>query len=427
MTIARPIPLGERLAALKLSMLPVWVYDHDHGRFRWANERALELWRAESEEELLTRDFSKNSEATRTRLENYLASLRKGQLVAEDWTLYPRGKPATMTLHGSGIELDDGRLAILFQAVLKESQLAPSMVRGVEALRHTSLMVSLLSLTGSALFHNPAALRVFGDTPDIAGWFADDGRAMLAAVAAGSDFASEELVRTAEGPRWHAIQARPATDPVSGERAVLLQQTDVRERRRAEDLAETRSKLLEELNHTLALVEQQRQQILALSAPVLDVGRETVAVPLIGNIGSDRISEIAQRLLPALQSQRTRYVILDLTGCSELAESDARRLGQLASAIQLLGARPILTGINPQLARALVTSGTELAGLPTLRTLREAIEHCRIATAKAPAADRSALGAAPSSRPLSRPSKPSKSPGSPKPPRPSLSLPDEPE
>lgn len=379
-------------------MLPVWVYDHDYGRFRWANERALELWRAESEEELLARDFSNNSAATRTRLENYLASLRKGQLVAEDWTLYPRGKPATMTLHGSGIELDAGRLAILFQAVLKESQLAPSMVRGVEALRHTSLMVSLLTLTGAALFHNPAALRAFGDTPDIAGWFADDGKAMLAAVAAGSDFASEELVRTLEGQRWHAIQARPATDPVTGERGVLLQQTDVRERRRAEDLAETRSKLLEELNHTLALVDQQRQQILALSAPVLDVGRQTVAVPLIGNIGSDRISEIAQRLLPALKSQRTRHVILDLTGCSELSESDARRLGQLATAIQLLGARPILTGINPQLARALVTSGTDLAGLPTLRTLREAIEHCRVVTSRPAAADRSPLGTVSPSR-----------------------------
>ena len=167
MTIARPIPLGERLAALRLSMLPVWVYDHDFGRFRWANERALELWRAESEEELLARDFSKNSEATRTRLANYLASLRKGQLVAEDWTLYPRGKPTPMTLHGSLIKIDDGRQAILFQAVIKETPTEPSMLRGVEALRHTALMVTMTTDQGDIFFQNPAALRSFGNAATI--------------------------------------------------------------------------------------------------------------------------------------------------------------------------------------------------------------------------------------------------------------------
>lgn len=376
---SHPVPLGERLAALRLSMLPCWVYDHDFGRVRWANERALEVWRAESEAELLARDFSQSSEATRTRLDNYLRALRKGQAVAEDWTLYPRGKPTTMTLHGTGIELDDGRLAILFQAVLKDAQLAPSMVRGVEALRHTSLMVSLLAPDGSVLFHNPATLRAFGDAPNIAGWFADGGLALLKAIAAGEPFSSEEKVSTVEGKRWHALAAQQATDPVTGERAVLLSQDDVTDRRRAEDLAETRSRLLDELNHTLALVEEQRQQILTLSAPVLDVGQSTLAVPLIGNVNSERLSEIAQRLLPALQAQRARYVILDLTGCSELQGADAQRLGQLTGSIALLGGKPILTGIRPQLARALIGSGADLLGLPTLRTLREAIEHCRAA------------------------------------------------
>ena len=101
-----------------------------------------------------------------------------------------------------------------------------------------------------------------------------------------------------------------------------------------------------------------------------------------------------------------------------LLHRTTRRLQLTAEGETFLNrARPILTGINPQLARALITSGTDLAGLPTLRTLREAIEHCRAATAKAPAADRSALGAAPPSR--SKPRLPRSS-------RPSLSRPDSP-
>ncbi len=143
--------LAERLSALRMSVIPVWVYDHDCLCFRWANPIALELWRAARLEEFLKRDLSDSSAATRTRLANYLASLRDGREVSEDWTLYPRGKPATMTLHGSGIELDDGRLAILFQATVKETPFEPSMVRGVEALRHTSLMVSLVSEQGEVV------------------------------------------------------------------------------------------------------------------------------------------------------------------------------------------------------------------------------------------------------------------------------------
>ena len=376
MSTARHTPLDERLAALRISVLPVWVYDHDCSRFRWTNARALEVWRSDSEEELLARDFSDVSAATRTRLDGYMAALRRGAEVAEDWTLYPRGKPTTMTLYGSGIELDDGRLAILFQAVLKEMQHAAAMVRGIEALRHTSLLVSLLGSDGQVLFHNPAAQRAFGDTTSIEDWFADRGQALLHAVGAGGDFDAEERVRTADGERWHAIKAHGATDPVMGERAVLLQQMDVGDRRQAEDLAATRSRLVEELNATLTTVERQRQEILGLSAPLLDVGEHTLAVPLIGDLGQGRIAELAQRLLPALQSRRARHVILDLTGCGELPTDEARSLGQLARAVELLGARPILTGIRPSLARRLIASGTDLAGLPTLATLREAIESC---------------------------------------------------
>ena len=76
-----------------------------------------------------------------------------------------------MVLHGSGSRLDDGRLAILFQATLKETPIEPSMIRATEALRHTTLIVSVHDEAGAVLFHNPAALRTFGDATHIHGWF----------------------------------------------------------------------------------------------------------------------------------------------------------------------------------------------------------------------------------------------------------------
>lgn len=369
--------LSERLAALRESVIPVWVYDHDMLRFRWANPSALIAWRAETLEEFLSRDLSDLSASTRTRLDNYMDSLRKGVKVVEDWTLYPRGKPTPMTLYGSGIELEDGRLAILFQALVKETPIEPTMLRGAEALRHTALMVTLTSEQGDILFQNPAALRAFGNATAIGSWFADGGQALLAAVRAEETFQTELLVQTQAGERWHSVRATRVVDPVNGERSLLVQQLDIQERRTAENLAEARSRLIDELNRTVALVEQQRQQILMLSAPILDVGENTLAVPLIGRLTTDRMSEISERLLPAVQNQRRRFVILDLTGCSELDPAGALSLGKLNRAIQLLGSRAILTGIHPALAQAMLRASQELGQLQSLRTLHEGIEYCR--------------------------------------------------
>lgn len=369
------IPLQERLSALHLSRLPVWVYDHEQGRFRWANARAAEVWRAETTDELLARDFSGITEGTRIRLDNYMNALRQGREVAEDWTLYPRGQPTTMTLHGSAITLDDGRLAILFQALSREGHIEASTVRGVEALRHASLLVSLVTPGGQTLFHNPAALRSFGDVPTIDGWF-EDVQGLLAR-STGEVFDGELLARTLQGERWHAVEARSTVDPVSGEPAVLLLQLDVSKRREAEDLAESQSRAVDELNTSLRLVEEQRRQILMLSAPILEVGKRMLAVALIGALGAERFDEISERLLPRIQDHRTRFIILDFTGCHGLLDGGSGGLDRLLGAIRLLGAQPILTGIGPTLARALGEAGADLSHATVLRTLREGIDHGR--------------------------------------------------
>ncbi|WP_437618104.1 STAS domain-containing protein [Sorangium sp. So ce1151] len=348
--------LVQRLSALELSILPTWVYDHDLYRFPWANAKALQFWRATDRAELLSRDLSDLSPAVRARLDGYFRVLAEGGTVVEDWTLYPRGKPATVTLHGQAIRLDDGRLAVLFQALPKGAGVDASMVRGVEAVRHSSVLVSLVDREGAVLFHNPAALRAFGDAPRIDAAFPDEGvgAAVRGAIDADAPWSGEVQVLTADGERWHQVEARRTTDPVTGAPAVLVQQLDVTAQRRAEGQIEEQGRLIDELNRSLALVEEQRRQILTLSAPILDVGRGTLAVPLIGRLDAERGGELGERLLPAIVAQRASHVVLDVTGADALDPDGAAALEQLARAIQLLGSRPILTGVRPEVARALV-------------------------------------------------------------------------
>jgi rsbT co-antagonist protein RsbR len=378
--VADSMALAERLSALQYSKLAVWVYDNDEARIRWANHEALLLWKAPTLDDLLARDYADNSPSTQARLDSYMRNIRKGEEVAEDWTLYPKGKPATMTLFGSGVSLDDGRLAILFQAMLKDRSLDESMIRGVEALRHTSLLVSLLDDKGEGLFHNPAVLQRLGEDRPPSSWFQTAWPAIQHAVAHGEVYRSELPVELREGQRWHFVEARPATDPVTGKRGMLLQQSDVTERRQAEELAESRSQLLAELHHSLAVVEEQRQQILSLSAPILDVGRGTLAVPIIGELHEARGSELGERLLTAVSEKRAAFVILDLTGCGNLDEEGARLLLRLSRAIGLLGSRAVITGVAAVLAHTIVRAGVDLSQLTTLRTLRDGLEFCRRST-----------------------------------------------
>ena len=140
--------------------------------------------------------------------------------------------------------------------------------------------------------------------------------------------------------------------------------------------AEQKSGLLAELNEQLATIQRQTQQIVALSAPLLDVWQGVLAVPLSGSLDNLRITEIMERLLGAVSNRGVQFVILDLTGVDNLDTSNAAQLVRLMSALGLLGAKGILTGIHPVVAQTLVRLGVELRNIVTLRSLQEALRYC---------------------------------------------------
>lgn len=144
----------------------------------------------------------------------------------------------------------------------------------------------------------------------------------------------------------------------------------------AQDDAEHKSRLLSELNEQLATISRQQQQIAALSAPLLDVWQGVLAVPLFGSLDSLRVSTLVERLLGAIVERRVKYVILDLTGVDTVDTHNAAQLIRLLSALQLLGASGIITGIHPAVAQIVVQLGVDLRNIITLRSLQEALRYC---------------------------------------------------
>jgi rsbT co-antagonist protein RsbR len=113
----------------------------------------------------------------------------------------------------------------------------------------------------------------------------------------------------------------------------------------------------------------------AMSVPVVPIVRRVLAVPLVGEIDAERAAVLLERVLAGITEERARIVILDITGVPFVDADVAGWLLKTAAAAELLGARCVLTGISPEVAQALVTSGAELGRLVTCADMRAGVEY----------------------------------------------------
>lgn len=131
-----------------------------------------------------------------------------------------------------------------------------------------------------------------------------------------------------------------------------------------------------EVERQLALIEAQRQEIHALSTPILDVWDDVLAVPLVGALDDARTREVTEKLLHRVVAGGVRWTILDLTGVESVDETTADRLIGLAQAVRLVGGSCVLTGMSPALAQTLASLGRGLGDMRCLPNLRAGLQHC---------------------------------------------------
>lgn len=220
---------------------PIWIFDVAHASVPWANTRALEFWNSTSVEELASRDFAVGmSPSTRRRLAAYQRILLRGESVADRWTLFPANRPQSMVLLVGRVPGDEGLDRILFRG--RHCETSQADIRGVEALRHTSVMISLCSPRGRVLMQNPAAAEAYRDlitnvSPDALRMrFAsrEDADLVERSLEETGEFEGELRVRTADGEVWHAVHALRTSDPGTGRPAILVDETNIDAKKRSE-------------------------------------------------------------------------------------------------------------------------------------------------------------------------------------------------
>lgn len=141
---------------------------------------------------------------------------------------------------------------------------------------------------------------------------------------------------------------------------------DITERMRAD---EQRVALQEEV------IQAQQAALRELSTPLIPIANGVIAMPLIGTIDSSRAQQMMESLLIQVAEQQSEVAIIDITGVQVVDTQVAAALLRTAQAVQMLGARVVLTGIRPEVAQTLVGIGADLSSITTKGTFQMGIAY----------------------------------------------------
>ncbi|MGE4241029.1 STAS domain-containing protein [Ramlibacter sp.] len=166
-------------------------------------------------------------------------------------------------------------------------------------------------------------------------------------------------------PLFDALQRRHSTDPALIVSALWTISVLVDEM--AQWTVSTYQQTREEL------IKRQQDELLELSTPVIKLWEGVLAVPMIGTLDSARTQLVMETLLQRIVDTGSQLAIIDITGVPTVDTLVAQHLLKTVSAIRLMGADCIISGIRPQIAQTIVHLGIDLQGIASKASLADAL------------------------------------------------------
>jgi PAS domain S-box-containing protein len=156
-----------------------------------------------------------------------------------------------------------------------------------------------------------------------------------------------------------------------------LEELEVRVQKRTQAFVEANATLeaeIEERRRAEEIISRQAKALFELSTPIVKIRHDMELVPLIGTLDSRRAQQLMEHVLERISRDSSSVVLIDVTGVLAIEQETAHYLIKTITAVRLLGAEAVLTGVRPAIARALVDHGIDLAGIETQSSLAVALD-----------------------------------------------------
>ena len=121
------------------------------------------------------------------------------------------------------------------------------------------------------------------------------------------------------------------------------------------------------------VINRQQNELLELSTPVVKLWDGVLALPMIGTLDSARTQIVMESLLQRIVDTGSEIAIIDITGVPTVDTLVAQHLLKTVTAIRLMGADCIISGVRPQIAQTIVHLGVDLQGVTTKANLADAL------------------------------------------------------
>jgi rsbT co-antagonist protein RsbR len=122
-------------------------------------------------------------------------------------------------------------------------------------------------------------------------------------------------------------------------------------------------------------IQAQEEELRQTSTPITEIWEGVLTLPIIGSLDSSRAMIVMEKLLSRIEADRTRVVLIDVTGVVAIDSQVSHYLIQMIRATGLMGATAVLTGVRPEIARALTSLNIDLSAVTTRSRLSEGLKE----------------------------------------------------
>jgi rsbT co-antagonist protein RsbR len=120
----------------------------------------------------------------------------------------------------------------------------------------------------------------------------------------------------------------------------------------------------------------QRKLVENLSVPIIPINSAIAVLPLIGMVDTYRVKTLEEKVLMGINNMRIQTLIIDLSGTAEMELDVIVQFEKILNGIQMMGCKPVLTGLRVELVRKMVNAGVHFESqVETKGTLQQTLKE----------------------------------------------------